>query len=247
MGESEKNIETGLDRRELLRRLVASAGAAGAAAALPSGALGATAPIHSSAPPAAPRDAAQTAGSSVALGDAEPPDPSLAAPDWKPIFFDDHQDATVLAIADLMIPATSTPGARAAQVDRFIDLLLGTDAPGTSEDSSGTDFADLLLRKGSLAAQKRYIAALNWLDGYCLAHYSKPFTALDRAEQQTILDLATHSTSGPDIGAGADLFALIKSSVVTAYYSSEIGAAQELKYRTNPFQTGMPECEHAER
>src|SRR2546428_786105 len=37
---------------------------------------------------------------------------------------DPHQSETVATIAELIIPATDTPGARAAQVDRFIDLLL---------------------------------------------------------------------------------------------------------------------------
>src|SRR5437660_1798199 len=37
---------------------------------------------------------------------------------------DPHQSETVATMAELIIPATDTPGARAAQVDRFIDLLL---------------------------------------------------------------------------------------------------------------------------
>ena len=233
MDEEQARVGSGLDRRELLRRLVAGAGAAGAAAALPASAMAAVA----SAPAAA-----QAAESSMALGAAEPPDAALAAPGWKPAFFDDHQDATVLAVADLLIPGGAAPGARAAQVDRFIDLLLSTGAPGTGEETSGADFADLLLRKGTGEAQKRYVAALNWLDGYCLARSSKPFTALDRTEQQALLDFVTHSTSSPDLGDGPGLFALIKSSIVTAYYSSETGAAGELKYQTNPFQTGAHHC-----
>src|SRR5256885_17266433 len=37
---------------------------------------------------------------------------------------DPHQSETVATIAEMIIPATDTPGARAAQVHRFIDLLL---------------------------------------------------------------------------------------------------------------------------
>lgn len=230
----------GFDRREALRRLMTGAGVAGAAAALPAtaraaGATRAEEPV----PQAEPAPA-------VSLGAAQPPDPSLTAPDWKPKFLDDHQDQTVLAVADLLIPGTDTPGARAAEVDRFIDLLLATDAPGTDEDTSGTDFADLLLRKGSLEGQKRYIAALNWLDGYCLAQYSKPFTSLDRPDQETVLDMLTHANDNPEVAAGHESFALIKNSIVTAYYSSEVGTLQELKYQTNPYQSGVPGCEHPE-
>jgi len=236
-----KQQETsGFDRREALRRLITSAGAAGAAAALPSAARAATNPAVE----AAPQEAASAPA--MSLGAAEPPDPSLAAADWKPKFLDDHQDQTVLAVADLLIPDTDTPGARAAHVDRFIDLLLSTDAPGTAEDTSGTDFADLLLRKGSLEGQKRYIAALNWLDGFCLAQYSKPFVDLDRPDQDTVLDMLTHANDNREVAAGHDSFALIKNSIVTAYYSSEIGTLQELKYQTNPYQTGVPGCDHPE-
>ncbi|HEV2425376.1 MAG TPA: gluconate 2-dehydrogenase subunit 3 family protein [Terriglobia bacterium] len=231
----------GFDRREALRRLMTGAGVAGATAALPATALA------SGAEPALDAASQETpAPPAMSLGAAQPPDPGLTAADWKPKFLDDHQDQTVLAVADVLIPDTDTPGARAAQVDRFIDLLLSTDAPGTDEDTSGTDFADLLFRKGSLEGQKRYIAALNWLDGYCLAQYSRPFTGLDRPDQETILDMLTHANDNPQVAAAHDSFALIKSSIVTAYYSSEIGTRQELKYQTNPYQTGVPGCEHPE-
>jgi hypothetical protein len=237
MQQDEGSAKTGLDRRELLRRLMAGAGAAGAAVALPAGSPAAD---HAgSAMPMQSANAAQAGG--MSLGSAEPPDPSLTSPDWKPRFFDQHQDQTVLAVADLMIPETDTPGARAARVDRFIDLLLSTDGPGTGEDSSGSDFTDFLLRKGTLEAQKRYMAALNWLDGYTLTHYSKPFAALDQAHQETVLTLLTHSTDDPEVSHGRELFAMIKSSIVSAYYSSEIGSLQELKYHTNPFYTRMPD------
>src|SRR2546422_6710982 len=42
---------------------------------------------------------------------------------------DPHQSETVATIAEMIIPATDTPGARAAQVHRFIDLLLAEWAP----------------------------------------------------------------------------------------------------------------------
>lgn len=239
MEQDTRSVKTGLGRRELLRRLMAGAGAAGAAAALPARSLagdhvGATMAMSSA-------NTAQAAGGGMSLGAAEPPDPSLTSLDWKPSFFDEHQDQTVLAVADLMIPETDTPGARAAQVNRFIDLLLSTEGPGTGEESSGSDFTDFLLRKGTLETQKRYIAALNWLDGYTLAHYSQPFTALDRTHQETVLTLLTHSTDDPEVSHGHDLFAMIKSSIVSAYYSSEIGSLQELKYHTNPYYTSMPD------
>lgn len=38
--------------------------------------------------------------------------------------FNAHQNETVATIAELIIPATDTPGARAALVNQFIDLIV---------------------------------------------------------------------------------------------------------------------------
>lgn len=50
--------------------------------------------------------------------------PLLEAAAWKPVLFNAHQNATVIALTDLIIPATDTPGAKAALVNRYIDLML---------------------------------------------------------------------------------------------------------------------------
>ena len=235
---------TGLGRREMLRRLVAGAGAAGAAAALPVTAHSSAARSTGAGMTQTPASSATASGTS--LGAAEPPDPSLSSPDWKPKFLDDHQTQTVMTIGDRLIPATDTPGARAAQVERFIDLLLSTDAPGTGEEIEGGEFPDLLLRRGTLEARKRYVEALNWLDGHCLAKHGQPFTGLDQSQQEAVLDMLTRSNQAPEMARGREHFTLIKGSIIAAYYSSEIGAVQELKYEQNPYQTAMPGCDHPE-
>ena len=235
---------TGLGRREMLRRLMAGASAAGAAAALPRAAQAAVMVPPEAVHTQISGGAASAPG--MSLGAAEPPDPSLSAADWKPKFFDDHQAQTVMTIGDLLIPATDTPGARAAQVERFIDLLLSTDAPGTGEDIEGAEFPDLLLRRGTLEARKQYVEALNWLDGHCLANHGQPFTGLSQSQQESVLDVLTRSNPAPEIGRGREHFALIKGSIIAAYYSSEIGEVQELKYQQNPYQPAMPGCDHPE-
>jgi len=50
--------------------------------------------------------------------------PFLNAATWKPALFTPHQNETVIALVDLIIPATDTPGAKAALVNRYMDLLL---------------------------------------------------------------------------------------------------------------------------
>ncbi|MBZ5543957.1 MAG: gluconate 2-dehydrogenase subunit 3 family protein [Acidobacteriia bacterium] len=201
-----------MDRREALRRLAAGAGAS---AALPSLGGGMTQhPSAHSSPSATP-----------ALGSALPPDPALTAKNWRPSFFDDHQNKTVIVLSDLIIPDTDTPGAKAAFANRFIDLLLSA--------SSAED-------------QKRYLQALGWLDGHCLEKHSRPFVQFDRAQQNEVLTLLTHPNDDPRLAHGVELFSILKSSIARAYYSSEIGTLQELKYETNPFQPEFPGCPNPE-
>jgi hypothetical protein len=201
-----------MNRREVLQRLAAGAGASAALPAL--GHAVSHAGAHAGTPPESP-----------ALGAALPPDPALAAKDWRPKFFDAHQNETVELLSDLIIPDTDTPGARAAQVNRFIDLLLS---------ASEADF------------QKQYVQALGWLDGHCLEKFGRPFVRLERGQQTEVLTLLTRQSPDPQIARGAEQFAIIKNSIVYSYYSSEIGSLQELKYDTNPYHAEFPGCPNPE-
>ncbi len=216
MGSMKKGpSRAGMGRRQMLKRFAAGAGAS---AALP--VLGRVAPADTpGSMPGMPMPEGQ------ALGSAEPPDPALSAADWKPKFFDTHENETVIALSDLIIPDTETPGAKAARVNRLIDQLLSVE---TSE------------------VQKQILQALGWLDGHCLSKFSKPFTGLQRAEQEEVLKLLTHESRVPQITYGVELFRMVKGSIVEAYYSSEIGTLQELGYQTNPFQTEFPGCKNPE-
>lgn len=207
----QKERQAGVGRREMLRRLMAGAGAA---AAIPAFELSAqAAAAQETAPPEPP-----------VLGAALPPDPALSSPNWKPVFFDHHQNETLVVVSDLLIPETDTPGAKAAHVNRFIDLLLSAEPAET---------------------KKNYLEAIAWLDGYCLSKYSRPFTRLAPSEQSAVMALLTHDNGDPEIGRGVELFALIKDSISQAYYSSEIGMIEELKYQTDPFQASFPGCKNS--
>src|SRR5579863_1923251 len=82
--------------------------------------------------------------------------------DWKPSFLDDHQNETVIALTDLIIPATDTPGAKAALVNRYVDLFL---------------------RDGDPIQAAGVIAGLNWLDGHSIQQHGHPFVRLTAAQQ----------------------------------------------------------------
>src|SRR5690349_19274109 len=78
----------------------------------------------------------------------------LARPDWKPVFLDEHQDRTLTAFADIVIPATDTPGAKAALVNRFLDELLAVETHDT---------------------QRNFLDSLGFLDGESFNRYRAAF------------------------------------------------------------------------
>jgi gluconate 2-dehydrogenase gamma chain len=185
---------------------------------------------------------------------------------WTPRTLSADQRNTVEAIADIIIPETETPGARAAGVDQFVDAMLSDYYPAKERD--------------------RFLAGLARVDARAQRQHSLPFARLSR-EQQTaiVLDLdkaaftePTAKTDKPapaetspevrktDIpvgpGVGADpkeaatpdpgdigresFFRRMKELTVVGYYTSEVGQTRELRinpwgqYRDIPYKPGTP-------
>lgn len=205
-----KAREDGIGRRQALRRLVAYGGSA---AALPT--------LDSAVPVSRSQGAMQSSLEPIAMGSAMPPEPALSSKHWVPIFFDSHQNQTVIALSDLIIPDTDTPGAKTAQVNRFIDFLLAAEP---------------------VQEQKSYIEALSWLDGYSFSRYAGPFTGLTHDEQLAILTSLTSPSRNSELSQGIERFGILKASIVQAYYTSEIGMLKQLKYQMSPYQPGFPGC-----
>lgn len=150
-----------------------------------------------------------------------------ADPDWKPSFFDAHQNETVIALTDLIIPETDTPGAKAALANRFIDLWLA------DEDET---------------TQRKAVEALAWFDGRSLSLHGKPFVSLSVAEQTALLaPLADPKNTDPADGPGVQAFQDIKDFTLFAYYTSQVGMEQELHYGGDDYHTEFPgACTHPE-
>jgi hypothetical protein len=118
---------------------------------------------------------------------------------WQPLTFDAHQNETVIALTDLIIPATDTPGAKQANVNRYIDLFL-------------TD--------GDAGQRDRFLEGLAWLDRFARDTYTKPFRELT-SEQQTSLLRQMDDGSAPK--PACDFFRLAKSFTSRIYYNTAIG------------------------
>lgn len=130
-----------------------------------------------------------------------------------------HQDATVSAIAELIIPQTDTPGAKALKVNEFIDLIL-TDW----YDEADTSF---------------FLAGLADLDKRSQGLYGKTFIDCAESEQKQLLGLldtealiaARKAKAGStSIAASPDpqnFFYMMKKLTLVGYYTSQVGFVEE--------------------
>jgi hypothetical protein len=84
----------------------------------------------------------------------------LSAPpadaNWKPAFFDAHQNETVIVVSELIIPQTDTPGAKAALVNRYMDKIFAV-MPEAQQARFRTGFESLEAAAGS-AHGKSFVA-----------------------------------------------------------------------------------------
>ncbi|MBZ5601066.1 MAG: gluconate 2-dehydrogenase subunit 3 family protein [Acidobacteriia bacterium] len=135
--------------------------------------------------------------------------------DWKPAVFDDHQNETVIALTELIIPATDTPGAKAARVNRYVDLFL---------------------RDGLPAQREAFLTGLNWLEGFAIREHGHPFVHCPAADQIAMLT-AIEQGSGP----GKKFFDQAKSLTARIYYNTEIGYRELNKGGRVPATFG---CDH---
>lgn len=150
---------------------------------------------------------------------AAPAKPALT---WKPEFLDDHQNETVIALVDLIIPATDTPGARAALVNQQMDHVFAA-AP----EEEKTKF-----REG-----------LWWVDGYAIREIGHPFARCTPEQQNAILQSLDAGTD-PDVAPGHRFFQMFKGATTEIYYATEIGFTELNKGGRVPAGFGCPHPEH---
>ncbi len=126
------------------------------------------------------------------------------------------QDDLVATVAELIIPETDTPGARAARVNEFVDRML---TAGYADDE-----------------RDRFLAGLADLDARAQAAGGKAFVA-STTDEQTALLTALEAEAKATRQAGAavrSFFAVMKELTLVGFYTSEIGATQELQTVTVP-------------
>ncbi|HEY2039537.1 MAG TPA: gluconate 2-dehydrogenase subunit 3 family protein [Edaphobacter sp.] len=157
-----------------------------------------------------------------------------------------HQNATVTTIAEMIIPATDTPGAKEVKVNEFIDLLL-------------TEWYEP-------AEAKEFLAGLADVDARSKQKFSADFVACTPDQQTELLkqldaeamDFAakqkqavTKSRTSPlqqTTSAPSNFFYTMKKLTLTGYYTSQIGFSKELgKFIIPPEHAGCAPVKEATR
>ena len=129
---------------------------------------------------------------------------------WRALTSD--QSELVATIAEQIIPETDTPGARAAEVHVFIDKMLAGHYPAEERDRVRDGLAEL--------------------DETARRACGSPFIRCSADEQRAMLGLLDQQAFAQR--RDPHWFRTIKELTVLGYYTSEIGATQELRHVAVP-------------
>jgi gluconate 2-dehydrogenase subunit 3-like protein len=140
-------------------------------------------------------------------------------------FFTEEENKAVIELSERIIPADDhSPGAKAAKVSEYIDLVVSESPEGTKK----------MWRDG--------LAAINKMS---VDKFAKPF-ADSTVDQQTemLKDLSKNEMSPQTVEER--FFRTIKYATVDGYYTSKIGITDELHYKGNAYLKEFTGCTHPE-
>ena len=121
------------------------------------------------------------------------------------------QRSLVAAVSERIIPTTDTPGAIAAGVPAFIEMML-------ADWYEPTD-------------RNEFMAGLGVFEGYARIQYGTAFASLAPEEQDLVL---TQAMTGRISGLSTSFFEHCRQLTIMGYYTSEIGCKQERVYLPVP-------------
>lgn len=124
------------------------------------------------------------------------------------------QNELVTEFSERIIPATDTPGAKAANVNQFIDHMLTN--WNTEEEKD------------------HFLEGLDHVDKVSNNRHGQDFVELDKGSKIDVMEvLEQEALNNPNPKPNTDLkpfFSMMKEFTVVGYYTSEVGATQELKF-----------------
>jgi hypothetical protein len=164
--------------------------------------------------------AAATLAASLGVGEAlaaQSPAAAAASITAPQTFFTPEELALVDELSELIIPTDDhSPGARAAKVAAYIDSRLAE----AWEEQERIDWREGLKRIDQLSQESS----------------GKPFMQSSADQRLAVLTRIDQNEKQPRQPEEL-FFAKLKSRVVDAYYTSEIGIKQEMEYKGNSYLT----------
>jgi hypothetical protein len=140
-------------------------------------------------------------------------------------FLTSAQYATLDALTEAIIPTDDhSPGARAARVADYIDLLL-------AESDERT--------------QRSWTAGLALLDSEASRRFKVAYRQLTPPQVESLLTDISKNEASPRTPI-EEFFRLTKEATIRGYYTSEIGIHKELEYKGNRVLAEFVGCTHPE-
>jgi len=139
-----------------------------------------------------------------------------------------HQNATIVAMIDLIIPATDTPGAKGARVNEFMDVIL-------TEWATEEERKHFLDGVAEIDKQSNELYGKNFVDA-SLTQQEAQLHAIDDVEMANRQRPAKHGNTvpEPDAQLKGPFWVVFKNMTIHGYYTSEIAFTQELKLMIIP-------------
>jgi gluconate 2-dehydrogenase gamma chain len=159
---------------------------------------------------------------------AEPSAPAATGP-YVPQFFKPEEYETVQILTEMIIPTDDQPGAREAQVARYLDFLV----------YSAAEFQPSL--------QDQWTQGLRQLDQVSTAKAGQPFRKLIPPEREKVLTEISLPEHDPQAHhPGFEFYRLVKEMTVEGFYTSRVGLIDVLGYQGLAYLNEFPGCTHPE-
>lgn len=142
---------------------------------------------------------------------------------YRPEFFSYSELDLVDALSELILPGDDhSPGARAAKVARYIDVMV---ADGASE------------------LQAVWKSGLEAVSEHAQDRFGRAFLDCDAAQQEEVVAELARNEDEPQTPAER-FFGRLKRMTIDGYYTSEVGIHQDLGYQGNTAVDEFPGCSH---
>lgn len=146
-------------------------------------------------------------------------------PGWTPVYLSRDDADTIAEVAERILPATDTPGAKDAGVHRFIDVFLRSNATEEERNLFQSGLVDLNARANDMHSKNFTKLSADQMDGILTEISAQS----DDSQQDTAGNIANEgeAVQGNDFNP-KKFFGGIRQLTLLGFFTSEVGATQVL-------------------